>query len=143
MSLPSNLVFVADTPEPKPIVPIYSMVQTNRDRNYWEECNGLKSDWVTAQQKKVKHLKFLLDEVYRLGRIQNNLGANLKPGCWEEEEVAGKADALTAVFGAFMSAFFGSEWKKDIGFQKLKELMDDALKADDAEKAFKKCCEEN
>ena len=146
MSLPTNLVFVADTPEPKPIVPLYRMVQTKRDRNYWDECNkplGPKSEWVTAQQEKIKGTKFLLDEIYKLARIQNNLGTNLKPGCWEQEEIAGKADALNSLFSAFMGAFFGSDWKKDIAFEKLKKLIDDALKANDAEAAFRQCCKEN
>lgn len=146
MSLPPNLVFVADTPEPKPIVPLYRMVQTKRDTNYWKECNkalGPKSEWVTAQREKAKDVKELLDEVYKLGRIQNNLGANLKPGCWEEEEIAGKADALSSIFGAFMGAFFGGNWKKDIAFEKLKQLMIDSQKSDEAEAAFKKCCEQN
>ena len=151
MSLPPNLVFVADTPEPKPIVPLYRMVQTKRDRNYWEGCNQAKSEWVTAQEEIVKDAEELFDALVKKLKIDNNIGANLKPGCWEDVEIVAKTNIIGGVIGgilgaatgAFMTILFGDKWKQNIGFEKLKEAIRHAEDAREAEAAFTQCCKDN
>ena len=147
MSLPSNLVFVADTPEPKPIVSLYRMVQTARDRNYWEGCNEAKSEWVTAQEEIVKDAEEVFDALVKKLKIDNNIGAKLEPGCWEEVEIVAKTNIIGGILGvatgAFMTILFGDKWKQNIGFEKLKEAIRHAKEAKEAEEAFAQCCKDN